>query len=181
MTLDLKDENGLILIYTGNGKGKTTSALGTAFRSIGYNWQVCIVQFVKGDWKYGEMEAVKLVPNIELHQMGRGFCKIMGDNIPESEHRAAAEYALEFATQKMLSGKYELLILDEVFVAISIGILSEQKVIEFLQKKPKRINLILTGRDATEKIIEIADLVTEMKEIKHPFQKGILSKKGIDY
>lgn len=174
-------KSGLILIYTGNGKGKTTAALGTAFRSIGYDWNVCIVQFIKGNWKYGEMESVKLVPNIELHQMGKGFCKIMGDDIPESEHRSAAENALEFATEKMLSGKYELLILDEVFVAISTGILSEKKVIEFLNKKPNNMNLILTGREATKKIMKIADLVTEMKEIKHPFQKGILSKKGIDY
>jgi len=179
--LNSKNKNGLILIYTGNGKGKTTAALGTAFRSIGYDWNVCIVQFVKGNWKYGEMESVKLIPNIELHQMGKGFCKIMGDNIPESEHRSAAENALEFATKKMLSKKYELLILDEVFVAISTGILSEKKVIEFLKKKPNEMNLILTGRKATKKIIEIADLVTEMKEIKHPFKKNILAKKGIDY
>jgi len=179
--LDSKNKNGLILIYTGNGKGKTTAALGTAFRSIGYDWNVCIVQFVKGNWKYGEMESVKLIPNIELHQMGKGFCKIMGDNIPESEHRSAAENALEFATEKMLSKKYELLILDEVFVAISTGILSEKKVIEFLKKKPDEMNLILTGRKATKRIIEIADLVTEMKERKHPFKKNILAKKGIDY
>ncbi len=179
--MDSKNKNGLILIYTGNGKGKTTAALGTAFRSIGYDWNVCIVQFVKGNWKYGEMESVKLIPNIELHQMGKGFCKIMGDNISESEHRSAAENALEFATEKMLSKKYELLILDEVFVAISTGILSEEKVIEFLKKKPDEMNLILTGRKATKKIIGIADLVTEMKEIKHPFKKNILAKKGIDY
>lgn len=179
--MDSKNKNGLILIYTGNGKGKTTAALGTAFRSIGYDWNVCIVQFVKGNWKYGEMESVKLIPNIELHQMGKGFCKIMGDNIPESEHRSAAENALEFATEKMLSKKYELLILDEVFVAISTGILSEKKVIEFLKKKPDEMNLILTGRKATKRIIEIADLVTEMKERKHPFKKNILAKKGIDY
>lgn len=179
--MDSKNKNGLILIYTGNGKGKTTAALGTAFRSVGYDWNVCIVQFVKGNWKYGEMESVKLIPNIELHQMGKGFCKIMGDNIPESEHRSAAENALEFATEKMLSKKYELLILDEVFVAISTGILSEEKVIEFLKKKPDEMNLILTGRKATKKIIGIADLVTEMKEIKHPFKKNILAKKGIDY
>jgi len=179
--LNSKNNDGLILIYTGNGKGKTTASLGTAFRSIGYNWNVCIVQFIKGDWKYGEMEAVKLIPNIELHQMGRGFCKIMGDDIPESEHRESAENALEFVTEKMLSNKYQLLILDEIFVAISLGLLKEKKVIEFIKKKPNQVNLILTGRDATKKIIEIADLVTEMKEIKHPYQKGILSKKGIDY
>ncbi|MEA1986802.1 MAG: cob(I)yrinic acid a,c-diamide adenosyltransferase [Candidatus Marinimicrobia bacterium] len=176
-----KTENGLVIIFTGNGKGKTTASLGTAFRSLGYGWNVCIVQFIKGDWNYGEMDAVKLVPNIELHQMGRGFCKIMGDNIPEEEHRKSAEFALEFATEKMNSNKYELMILDEVFVAISTGILSEKKVIEFIKQKPKEVNLILTGRDATKKIIEIADLVSEMKEIKHPYQKGILAKKGIDF
>jgi cob(I)alamin adenosyltransferase len=178
----MKKNKGMILVYTGNGKGKTTSALGTALRSIGYDWKVCMIQFIKGDWHYGEIESIRLLgSNMELYRMGKGFYHIMGDDQPEEEHRKAAENALEFARKKMLSGQYQLIILDEVLVSVHVKMLEEEALIDFLKDKPHAVHVILTGRGASERIIEYADLVTEMKEIKHPFQKGIPAVKGIDF
>jgi len=178
----MKKKKGLILVYTGNGKGKTTSALGTALRSIGYGWKVCMVQFIKGDWHYGEIDSVKnFGTNMELYRMGKGFYHIMGDDLPDEVHREAAKDALEFARDKMLSGQYQLIILDEILVSVQVKLLEEEALLEFLREKPENVHVILTGRGASEKIMEEADLVTEMKEIKHPFQKGIPAVKGIDF
>ncbi len=175
-------KEGLILTYTGNGKGKTTAALGAAFRSMGYQWKVCMVQFIKGDWHYGELESVKVFgDNFEIHRMGKGFYHIMGDELPDAVHRQAAEEALAFARDKMLSGKYRLIILDEILVSVAVKLLSEEMLLGFLKEKPDDVHIILTGRGASERVIETSDLVTEMKEIKHPYQKGIPGVKGIDF
>jgi cob(I)alamin adenosyltransferase len=174
-------ERGLILVFTGHGKGKTTAALGTALRAIGYGHRVAIIQFIKGTWRYGEMDALERLPEIELHRSGAGFYKIMGDTLPEEVHRKAARDGLELARDKLRSGNFQLVILDEINNAVRAGLLSVEDVLGLIDDKPPSVDLILTGRDAAPEVQERADLVTEMREIKHPFQKGILAKKGIDY
>lgn len=175
-------EKGLLIVYTGNGKGKTTAALGLCVRACGYNLKAAIVQFVKGSWQYGELEGIKrLEPNVELIRKGKGFVGIIDDKLPRSEHEKATEEALVFVGELIQSGKYDIVILDELNVAVSLGLIEIDDVLKILAGKPENLDVIITGRNAHEKLIEAADLVTEMKEIKHPYQKGILAKKGIDY
>ncbi|MGE5263952.1 MAG: cob(I)yrinic acid a,c-diamide adenosyltransferase [Acidobacteriota bacterium] len=177
-----KGKHGLVIVYTGDGKGKTTAALGMAFRAIGRGWQVLMVQFMKGTWHYAELDTAKrLAPDLEIIPMGVGFYRILDDHHTEEEHREAATAALQFAREKMLSGDYDLLILDEVNNAVSTGLLSIDQVLGLLQDRPPDFNLVLTGRGAPPELIERADLVTEMREIKHPYQKGIFAQKGIDF
>ncbi len=175
-------DKGLLIVYTGDGKGKTTAALGMVIRAIGYGWKVCIIQFIKGSWKYGELDGIKrLSPNVELNVMGEGFVGIIDDNKSFEEHRNAAKKALETSIEKMLSGLYELVILDELNVAVNLGLITQDELEELILRKPERLHLVITGRNARKWLIENADLVTEMKEIKHPFRKGILAQKGIDF
>jgi cob(I)alamin adenosyltransferase len=175
-------EKGLIIVYTGNGKGKTTAALGLCVRACGYDLKVAIVQFVKGSWQYGELDGVKrLEPNVELMRKGKGFVGIIDDKLPRSEHEKAAEEALVFVNELIHSGMYDIIILDELNVAVSLGLIEIDDVLKILANKPVDLDVVITGRNAHEKLIDAADLVTEMKEIKHPYQKGILAKKGIDY
>ena len=173
---------GLIIVNTGDGKGKTTAALGTALRACGYGQRVLMIQFVKGPWKSGEqMIAPKLAPHFELVKTGKGFFKIMGDRLPEDEHREAARLGLAFAREKVLSGQYDLIILDEINNAISDGLLPVEPLLEILDARPYALHIILTGRNAHPEVLERAHLVTEMKEIKHPYRQGILAQKGIDF
>jgi cob(I)alamin adenosyltransferase len=175
-------EKGLVIVYTGDGKGKTTAALGLCIRAVGYDKKVCIIQFIKGSWKYGEIEGIKrLAPNVEFHRKGKGFVGIMDDKLDKSEHVKAAGEALKFAGEQMLSGKYDIVILDEINVAVKLGLIKIDDVVDLIDKKPEGLDLVLTGRGATEEVMERADLVTEMREVKHPFQKGIKAKKGIDF
>jgi cob(I)alamin adenosyltransferase len=175
-------DKGLIIVYTGNGKGKTTAALGLCVRACGYDLKVAIVQFVKGTWQYGELDGIKkLEPNIELIRKGKGFVGIIDDKLPRHEHEEAAEEALVFVAELVQSGKYDIVILDELNVAVSLGLIEIDEVLKILDNKPIALDIVITGRDAHERLIEKADLVTEMKEIKHPYQKGILAKKGIDF
>ena len=180
----------MILVYTGNGKGKTSAALGNVFRALGHGWRVLVIQFMKGDWPvvFGERVSAKRHKKLEILQLGRGFVRIMGDKKPLSEHRQAASRALATAKKRIYSGKYDLVVLDEVLVALeSMGALlvPKKELFEILKKKPERTHLVLTGRiqdaQTKEQLILLADLVTEMKEIKHPYQKGIGALKGIDY
>ncbi|MFQ5701303.1 MAG: cob(I)yrinic acid a,c-diamide adenosyltransferase [Acidobacteriota bacterium] len=173
---------GLIIVHTGNGKGKTTAALGTALRACGYGQKVLMIQFIKGPWKSGEQHiAGRLAPEFELVKTGKGFFKIMGDKLPEEEHLEAARLGLEFAREKVVSGAYDLVILDEINNAIADGLLDIEPVLDLLDNKPEKVHIILTGRNAHPRIIEKAHLVTEMTEIKHPYQQGILAQKGIDF
>lgn len=177
---------GLVLVYTGNGKGKTSAALGNVFRALGHGWKVLVIQFFKGDWPivFGEIESAKAHANLEIIQLGKGFVKIMGDKKPFSEHKMAADEAVAFAKKKIFSGDYDLVVLDEINYAIDyldIRLVDLKDVLEMIDQKPERTHLILTGRNAKPEVIERADLVTEMKEIKHPFQKGIQAQKGIDF
>jgi cob(I)alamin adenosyltransferase len=177
-----KGKRGLIIVYTGDGKGKTTAALGMALRALGRGWKVLMVQFMKGTWHYAELDTAKrLAPDFEIVPMGKGFYKILDDHYTEEEHRAAALAALQFARDRMCSGKYDLLILDEVNNAIGTGLLPLCAVMNLLDAKPADFHIVLTGRGAPPELLERADLVTEMREIKHPYQKGILAQKGIDF
>ncbi len=173
---------GLILVNTGNGKGKTTAALGTAMRACGYGHKVLMIQFVKGPWKSGEQKTAELLaPNFQLIKTGKGFFKIMGDRLPEEEHREAARLGLEFARENILSGEYDLIILDEINNAIADGLLEVEPLLQILDRKPPGLHLILTGRNAHPEVVKRAHLVTEMTEVKHPFKQGILAQKGIDF
>jgi len=175
-------DRGLVIVYTGNGKGKTTAALGLCIRAIGYDEKVCIVQFIKGSWKYGELDGIKrLSPNVELYQKGLGFVGIIDDKLDRSEHIKAAKEAVEFAREKIESGRYDIVILDEINVAVGLGLIELDDVLGLIRCKPPLLDLVLTGRNAKQEIIDIADLVTEMREIKHPYQKGIMAQKGIDF
>ena len=175
-------KDGLVIVYTGNGKGKTTAALGLAMRAIGYEHNVCMLQFIKGSWHYGEMDSSKkLEPNFELIAIGKGFVGILDDNSPREEHEKYAAEALRICREKINSGKYNVVILDEVNYAINLGLIDVQEIIKIIKEKPSNLDLVLTGRDVKEEIVELADLVTEMKEIKHPFKSGIKAKKGIDF
>ncbi|RMD97313.1 MAG: cob(I)yrinic acid a,c-diamide adenosyltransferase [Calditrichaeota bacterium] len=174
--------HGLTIVYTGDGKGKTTAALGVAVRAAGYQLKVLMIQFMKGSWHYGELEGAKLLaPFFEIEPMGKGFYKIVDDKLPEEEHKKAAAAAIDRAIRVMQEGKYDIIILDEINVAVDTGLVSLDQVQRVLQEKPKSCHLILTGRNAHPEIIKQADLVTEMREIKHPYQKGLLAQKGIDY
>ena len=175
-------EKGLVIVYTGNGKGKTTAALGMALRAIGYDHRVCMLQFIKGSWHYGEMDSSKkLEPNFELIAVGKGFVGILDDNSPREEHEKYAAEAVRICREKIFSEKYDVIILDEVNYAITLGLIDVQEIIKIIKEKPSELDLVLTGRDVKEEIVELADLVTEMKEIKHPFKSGIKAKKGIDF
>jgi cob(I)alamin adenosyltransferase len=177
-----KKENGFIIVYTGNGKGKTTAALGLCVRAVGHGNKVGIIQFIKSDWEYGELIGLKqLSPEIDIQTLGVGCIGIMGDDKPMEEHKEAASQAFDAAIKVAKSNKYDILILDEINVAVSLGLISVSQVLELLKNKPVYLNVVLTGRNAPDELIEAADLVTEMKEIKHPFQKGIPARKGIDF
>ena len=175
-------EKGLVIVYTGGGKGKTPAALGLALRAIGYNHKVCMIQFIKGSWHYGEMDSSKkLVPELELIAVGKGFVGIMDDKSPREEHEKIAEEAIKICKEKISSRNFDLVILDEVNYAIDLGLINIEDIIELIKTKPDSLDVVLTGNNAKQEIIDLADLVTEMKEIKHPFKSGIKAKKGIDF
>ena len=178
----MSNGDGLVIVYTGNGKGKTTAALGLSLRAIGYEHKVCMLQFIKGSWHYGEMDSSKkLSPNFELIAVGKGFVGILDDNSPREEHEKYAVEALKICREKIFSEKYDVVILDEVNYAVNMDLLDVNEIIKLIKEKPEKLDLVLTGNHAKEEIIELADLVTEMKEIKHPFKSGIKAKKGIDF
>lgn len=173
------EDKAFIYVFTGDGKGKTTASIGQAVRSVGQGWKVLMVQFIK-KWISGEVAPLKKL-GVEIYPMGLGFVGIMGDQLPRSAHEKAAREALEFVRKKIGEGSYDLLILDEVNVAISLGLIDVKPVLKLLKNKPKDLSVILTGRGAPKELIEIADLVSEVKEVKHPFSGGIAAKKGREY
>jgi len=173
---------GLIIVYTGSGKGKTTAALGIALRAVGNGMKVGMIQFIKGEWYYGELTSAKrLEPEFDLVAAGKGFVGIIDDDHDIQDHRDAAKVALEFAKKKMIDKRYDILILDEINYATNLGLVSVGEVTNLLILKPEELTLILTGNHAPREIMDLADLVTEMKEIKHPYRLGIKAKKGIDF
>jgi cob(I)alamin adenosyltransferase len=178
----MANAKGLLIVYTGSGKGKTTCALGTAFRAIGQGLRVLMVQFIKGSWHYGELDTAKILGDdkIEIRPMGRGFVKVGSGETDPEDVRLCRE-AWEFGREQIYSGKYDLVILDEINYVIGYKMLEPEPVLEALAKRPEGVHVICTGRNAHPKLIELADLVTEMREIKHPFSQGILAQRGIDY
>ena len=175
-------QKGLVIVYTGGGKGKTSAALGLVLRAVGYNHKVCMVQFVKGSWHYGELDSAKrLAPEFEMITAGKGFVGILDDKSPREEHVKAANDTLAISREKIMSGKFDVVILDEINYAVQLELLKLGDVINLIKSKPAELDLVLTGNHASEEVIELADLVTEMKEIKHPFKSGIKAKKGIDF
>jgi cob(I)alamin adenosyltransferase len=174
--------DGIVIVYTGNGKGKTTASLGLALRAIGHGLKVCMVQFIKGEWHYGELNSLKkLEPDFELIVAGKGFIGIIDDDHAFEEHVRAAKTALDIVEQKMSLDIFDIIILDEINYAVHLGLLNLGEVMRIVKNRPKHLSLILTGNYACDEIILLADLVTEMKEIKHPYKKGIKAKRGIDF
>lgn len=173
----------MILIYTGNGKGKTSAALGTVLRAAGYHKTTCIVQFIKDGTQYGEHHAIEhhLSDFVEAFQAGIGFYKLPGDEHSEADHLKAAAEAMKFARKKIKSKNYDIVVLDEILTAQMVGLVEEADVLDIMKSIPDGMHLILTGRGAGEAVIENADLVTEMKEIKHPFQNDEPPVEGIDF
>ena len=174
--------DGLVIVYTGKGKGKTTAALGMALRAIGYNYKICMIQFIKGSWHYGEMTSSKrLEPEFELIAVGKGFVGILDDKSPRKEHERIAQEALRLSKEKIESKKYDIIILDEINYAVNLGLIKLEEVLDIIKIKPLKLNLVLTGNYAKKEIMDVADLVTEMREIKHPFKSGLKAKRGIDF
>ena len=171
------NEQGYIQVYTGNGKGKTTAALGLALRASGHGFHTYIAQFMKGQ-KYGELKAIAAIPFITIEQFGKDtFIHIdqaTADDIKQAEH------GLIKAKRAMLSNKYKIVVLDEINVALFFKLLSINQVLEFIKAKPCSVELILTGRRVPAEIIELADLVTEMNEVKHYYQAGVLARDGVE-
>jgi len=177
--MSAKGRRGLVLVFTGNGKGKTTAALGTLFRAWGRDFRVCVIQFLKAETgAWGEVKAAQRL-GIEWHKTGDGFTWTSKDI---DETRAKALHGWELAKQKIASGEYDLVILDEFTYPLTFGWLDPGEVIDWLRAhKPPQMHLIITGRDAPPLLIEYADLVTEMREVKHPFAIGVKAQVGIEY
>ena len=177
---DPKKRKGLIIVNTGEGKGKSTAAFGLAMRAAGNKMNVYIMQFMKGQWKAGERKSFeKLSPYVEFEAMGDGFT---WDTNNVEQDKATARKAFEVAKEKLLSGKYQMVIFEEINYVLHYQFLPETEFIDLLLKKPESTHVVCTGRDASEKLIEMADLVTEMKMIKHPFsEQGIPAQKGIEF
>lgn len=183
------ETKGLVLINTGTGKGKTTAALGTAIRAWGDGQKVLILQFIKGAWKYGELKAIetlgKAEGRIEIRPMGDGFV-FHNKKDPENEERMAekkelARRAWDMVRKEVMSGAWDLIVLDEINYAIHFGMLETEEVARLIRERPPRLNMILTGRYAPKELIDLADTVTEMTLVKHAFQKGIRARKGIEF
>ncbi|MBL7124121.1 MAG: cob(I)yrinic acid a,c-diamide adenosyltransferase [Actinobacteria bacterium] len=174
---------GLVLINTGNGKGKTTAALGLALRAAGHNLKVLILQFIKGSWKTGEAKAIeKWIPLIDIEQLGKGFINFKnGKPVISKENIDNARESFKYALDKINSNQYDVVILDEINNLISYGLLRVGDAVSLIKNKPAKLSIILTGRNAPKELIDIADTVTEMKEIKHAFSSDIKAKKGIEY
>ncbi|MCM2359096.1 MAG: cob(I)yrinic acid a,c-diamide adenosyltransferase [Geobacteraceae bacterium] len=175
----MKLEQGQIQVYTGNGKGKTTAALGLALRAAGRELMVCMIQFMKGGGPYGEhLAAPRLAPYLTIIQTGReGW--VNREN-PDPEDKRLAGEALQMAGEALAGGRYDLVILDEINGAVSFGLLSVEEVLALIGTKPATVELVLTGRNADQRIIEAADLVTEMREVKHYYKTGVPARVGIE-
>jgi cob(I)alamin adenosyltransferase len=177
------DDRGQVIINTGAGKGKTTAALGMAVRAAGHGQKVLILQFIKGAWKTGESKFMKkLVPEIEMMQLGKGFFKIEDGKVKITpKDREEAREAFEIAADKIISGQYDLIVLDEIINILAYGLIGTGELISLLKEKPQGLSIVLTGRGAPRELIDAADTVSEIKEIKHAYSQGIKAKKGIEY
>jgi len=175
----MKLEKGLVQVYTGNGKGKTSAAFGLALRAIGRGLEVYIIQFIKGGFDYGELYIADKLPGLKLKAFGRG--KFVSEKKPDKEDVDLAEEALKTAEEAVKSHEYDVIVLDEVNVALNLRLIKTERVLQLIREKPIQTELVLTGRKAPKEIIEAADLVTEMTEVKHPYNSGFRARKGIEY
>jgi len=173
-----KSEMGLVQVYTGNGKGKTTAALGLAVRATGKGYKVYMIQFMKGKINYGELKTAKKIPGFTIKQMGRP--DFVDRKNPDPKDVELAQKSLKLARKIMGSGKYDMLILDELNCAVDWGLVPLSDALALIKSRPPGLEVVVTGRYARPEMIELADLVTEMKEIKHPYQKGVGARKGIE-
>lgn len=177
-----KTPQGLVVVITGNGKGKTTSAMGMVLRASGHGMKTCIIQFMKGDLYSGEWDGVKLLGElVELHATGMGFCGIQGNPYSRAEHRASAQSALELVHAKLASGAFDLVVLDEINNALQLKLVDLEQVLQILDARPLMTHLVLTGRNAHPEVIARADTVSEVCEIKHAYRKEIEPQPGVDY
>ena len=170
---------GLTQVYTGDGKGKTSAAFGLALRAVGRGLKVYVIQFIKGGFDYGELYVVKRLPNFKMAAFGRG--KFVTDVPPTEDDVKLAKEAFELAREVVSGGEYDIVILDEINVALHLKLLGIDEVTDLIRNKPEHVELILTGRHAPPEVVEMADLVTEMREVKHPYSKGVPPRKGIEY
>jgi cob(I)alamin adenosyltransferase len=176
---ELKDpEKGLVLVHTGNGKGKSSSAFGVIIRALGWKQKVGVIQFIKGTWITGERQFFNRLGEVTWHTMGEGFT---WDTQDKDRDIAAAAAAFAKGREMMESGDYDLIVMDEINIALRYDYLSVEEVIAGLEARDKRTGVILTGRDAKPALCDYADLVTEMTELKHPFQNGIKAQRGVDF
>ena len=171
------DRHGLILLYTGHGKGKTTAALGQVLRAVGHGLKVCVIQFIKGSWPTGEAKACGALAQVEFHVMGSGFT---WQQAPE-ETKRAAEAAWALAEIKVAGGEFDMVVLDELTYLLSYQLVDEGRIIEVIRKRPPHVHLVITGRDASAALIDASDLVSEMRELKHPYASGVKAQAGIEF
>lgn len=177
-----KIESGQVIVYYGNGKGKTTAALGLALRAAGYGKKILVLQFIKGSWPSGEQISIpRLMPTVTIRPAGKGFIGILDDKSPKSTHRAAAHAGLHEAREALEKKRFDVIILDELLDTIDHDLVEEAEIITLIKSKPTQTDLVITGHTKYPRILAHADLVTEMKNIKHPFDKGILARRGIDF
>lgn len=170
---------GLLIVLTGNGKGKTTSALGMALRAAGHSMRTLVLQFIKGAWKYGELEALKRFPEIEIRPLGSGFTW-RKESLEEDRRLAAAGWNI--AAEAIERGDHEMVILDELNLVLAYGLLPVAEVLETLRRRPAELHVVVTGRSAPQELLDAADLVTEMREIKHPYRdQSLRAQKGIEF
>jgi len=172
-------EKGLTQVYTGNGKGKTSAAFGLALRAVGRGLKVYVIQFIKGGFDYGELYVVKRLPNLKLKAFGQG--KFVTEIPPTQEDVKLAKKAFKLAKEVVNGGEYDIVILDEINVALHLKLVGIDEVTDLIRNKPKHVELVLTGRDAPPEVVELADLVTDMREVKHPYTKGAPPRRGIEY
>jgi len=172
-------QKNLLIVYTGNGKGKTTAALGLALRFLGHGHRVCFIQFIKGSWKYGELTAAERFAGLlDFHVMGRGFTWKSDDLAKDA---AAAREGWSFAKRIIAEGRHRLVVLDELTYLIKYRMLAEEEVLEVLARRGPQMHVVITGRGAGENLIQAADLVTELHEVKHPYRQGVRAQQGIEF
>jgi cob(I)alamin adenosyltransferase len=174
---------GLTLVFTGNGKGKTTAAVGLTVRAAGNRLRVFFLQFIKGQWKSGEREVLRSLPGVDLEVTGRGFTieSLRNPKIPMTDHAAAAAHGWQVAQQIVRQGEYDMVVLDEILGAVTAGLVPLDELVALVRAKPPELHLVLTGRGAPPELVEVVDLVSEILPIKHPFQRGIKAQRGIEF
>jgi len=179
VTLPVSSSRGLLIVFTGNGKGKTTAALGMALRAAGHGMRSLILQFIKGGWRYGELDALQRFPEITIQPLGTGFT---WKKESLEEDRRLAEEGWERAVVAIGEGLYDLIVLDELNIVLHYGLLPVERVLEVLRHRPPALHVVVTGRNAPPALLDMADLVTDMQQVKHPYHdQGVKAQKGVEF